>query len=86
MADNKMKPLCVRTDSRPTRYICVATGNDCKIATDYFRNLHDTIKQSVKDGRVFITKESNLCAENDCPIWNNVILKINEFAVNIILL
>ena len=59
-------------------YICRATGNDCKIATNHFERLQNTIKQSVKDGRTFITRECNLCAEHDCPVWNNYILKMVE--------
>ena len=80
MVNSKMIPLYVRYGNKPIRCICYATGNNCKIATEYLRQLHETIEQSKKDGRVFITKESNLCEEHDCPVWKNVMLKIAEFA------
>ena len=80
MADTKMIPLYVRYGNKPVRLVCSATGYNCRIATDYFRKLQETIEQSAKDGRIFITKECNLCAEHDCPVWNNVMLKIAEYA------
>ena len=80
MADTKMVPLYVRYGDKPIRCVCSATGNNCKIATDHLRKLQETIEQSKKDGRIFITKESNLCVEYDCPVWNNVMLKIAEYA------
>ena len=54
-------------------YLCMLTNNKCDIATKHFKKLSDTIAQSIKDGRIFITKEHNLCKEKDCPIWLNFI-------------
>lgn len=62
-------------------YICRATGNECKIATDHFKKLKDTMEQSAKDGRTFVTKECNLCTENDCPIYHKYVLqRVEEFS------
>lgn len=78
----KLEPLYKKSNRYSDDYICMATGNKCCIATEYFIELKNFMKYVVRNKKdfTFVTSELNLCVEQKCPVWNNISIKIAELA------
>ena len=82
MENNKQEVLYKKVPGRSTIYTCLATGNKCAIATHYFTAFRKMLEEYSRTGAqtLFCTRERNLCVEEKCPIYNETMAKIAEYA------
>ena len=80
MPKTELAPLYKRLDDKSELYTCMGTGNVCKKTTDHFREYRKYVQELAerRDTRGFFQGNTNNCL--DCPVWNNVIKKITEYA------
>lgn len=82
MENEKLRPLYKKLKPCCDDYTCMATGNKCDIATKYFLDFRKAVEYMAKNKQDFdfVTRESNLCMEQKCPVWSNALIKMAEFA------
>ena len=82
MENKDQEVLYKKVPSRSTVYTCLATGNKCAIATNHFTKFSEMVKElsRTRSTLLFSYQERNLCISEHCPIYNETMAKIAEYA------
>ena len=82
MENKNAEVLYKKVPSKSSVYTCMGTGNKCAIATNHFTKFSEMVKElsRTRSTLIFGYQERNLCIEEHCPIYNEIMAKIAEYA------
>jgi len=82
MEEKKSEVLYKKVPNRSSVYTCMGTGNKCAIATHHFTTFRKLVEEYSRTGAqtLFSYRERNLCVEEKCPVYNEIMAKITQYA------
>ena len=81
MDDNQLEPLYKHFEQPYDCYVCMGTGLKCEIVMRHFAELNkDFLYSAVSQESKLKASKKNICADEHCPIYNNIIKIIAKFA------